>query len=198
MVLKIVFNDREINQYAKLKYLRCILDQSFLSESMAFNVVDKVNSCLKCLHRKNRFSTPPLRKLLYNVLIQPLLDYAWTAWFSNLSKRLKLRLQESQNKCMSLCLKLNKWSKIRVKTFLQLNWLKVRDSYLQFIVCDLFKFYNNQGPGYFDEFFYPIGDNDVITRSFNKKLKLPFRKTKLGIQSFSYVGPHTQNSLPDN
>ena len=34
--------------------------------------------------------------------------------------------------------------------------------------------------------------------SFNKKLKLPFRKTKLGIQSLSYVGPNTWNSFPDN
>ena len=101
-------NDREIKQYAKLKYLRCILDQSLFSESMAFNVVDKVSSRLKRLHRTNCFLTPPLRRLLYNVLIQPLFDYAWTSWFSNLSKRLKLRPQVSQNKCMRLCLKLDK------------------------------------------------------------------------------------------
>ena len=29
-------------------------------------------------------------------------------------------------------------------------------------------------------------------------LKLPFRKTKLGIQSLSYVWPNSWNSLPDN
>ena len=34
--------------------------------------------------------------------------------------------------------------------------------------------------------------------SSNKKLKLPFRKTQLGIQSLSYVGPNTQNSIPNN
>ena len=38
----------------------------------------------------------------------------------------------------------------------------------------------------------------IITHSSNKKLKLPFRKTKLGIQSLSYVGPNTWNSLPNN
>ena len=44
----------------------------------------------------------------------------------------------------------------------------------------------------------PVGENGVITCSSNKKLKLPFQKTKLGIQSLSYVGPNTWNSLPDN
>ena len=35
-------------------------------------------------------------------------------------------------------------------------------------------------PDYFDELFCPVGQNGVITRSTNKKLKLPFLKTKLG------------------
>ena len=59
---------------------------------MALNVTDKVDSRLKLLHRQNHFLTLPLRRLLRNELIQPLFDYACTAWFSNLSKRLKLRL----------------------------------------------------------------------------------------------------------
>ena len=50
----------------------------------------------------------------------------------------------------------------------------------------------------FDEFFCPVGDNSVIMSSFNKKLKLPFPKTKLEIQSLSYAEPNTWNSLPDN
>ena len=47
-------------------------------------------------------------------------------------------------------------------------------------------------------FFSPVGDNSVIKLSSNKILKLPFRKTKLGIQSLSYVVLNTWNSLPDN
>ena len=91
----------EIKQYEKVKYLGCILDQSLSGESMALNVIDKVNSHLKSLHRQNRFLAPPLRRLLCNALIQPIFDYVCITWFSNLSKRLKLRLQASQNKCIS-------------------------------------------------------------------------------------------------
>ena len=82
-------------------------------------------------------------------MIEPQLDHACTAWFSNLSKRLKLRLQASENKCMMFCLQLHKRSKICVKEFLQLNWLNVHDRYLQFIVSNIFNFHNNQCPDFF-------------------------------------------------
>ena len=85
--LNIEYNGTEIKQYEKVKYLACILDQSLSGESVTLNVIDKVNSRLKFLLRQNRFLTPPLRRLLCNALIQPLFDYACTAWFSNLSKR---------------------------------------------------------------------------------------------------------------
>ena len=81
----------------------------------------KILDMLKFLHRQNRFLIPPLCRLSCNALIQPLFDYACTAWFSNLSKRLKLRLQASQNKCIRFCLQLDERSRIRVKEFLQLN-----------------------------------------------------------------------------
>ena len=45
---------------------------------------------------------------------------------------------------------------------------------------------------------FSTGENGVITRFSNKKLKLSFQKTKLGIQSLFYVRPNTWNSLPYN
>ena len=42
--LNIVYNDIEIKQRAKVKYLGCILDQSLSGESMALNVIDKVSN----------------------------------------------------------------------------------------------------------------------------------------------------------
>ena len=42
-------------QYAKVKYPGCILDQTLSGESIALNVINKVNSRLKFLHRQNRF-----------------------------------------------------------------------------------------------------------------------------------------------
>ena len=90
---------------------------------------------------------------------------------------------------MRFCLQLDERSKIRAKVFLQLTCLNVHDRYLKFIVSDIFKFHSNKCPDYFDELLCPVGENSVITRSSNKKIKLSFRKTKLVIQNLSYVGP---------
>ena len=85
---------------------------------MALNLIDKINSRLKFLHRQNRFLAFLLRRLLCNALIQPFFDYAYTAWFPNLLKKLRLRLQATQNKCIRFCLQLDKMSRIYVKEFL--------------------------------------------------------------------------------
>ena len=92
---------------------------SLSGESMGLNVIDETNSRLKFLHRQYSFLKHPLCRLLYNALIQPLFDYACTAWFPNLSKK----LQATQNKCIRFCLRLDKMSRISVKEFRELNWV---------------------------------------------------------------------------
>ena len=58
----------------------------------------------------------------------------------------------------------------------------------------IFKFYNNQCPEYFNKVFCPSDDNGVPMHSCNKKMKLPFPKLKLGMQSLLNVGPSTWNN----
>ena len=67
---------------------------------MALNVVNKINNKLKFLYRENSFLTPALRRLLCNALIQPHFDCACFAWYPNLTKRSKHRIQSTQNKSM--------------------------------------------------------------------------------------------------
>ena len=82
-------------------------------ESMANKLISKVNARLKkFLHQKNKYLTPNLHRLLCNVLIQPDFDYACSAWYPNLSKKLKNRIQTLQNKCIRFCLQLDKMSYI--------------------------------------------------------------------------------------
>ena len=92
---------------------------------MVVNVISKVNSRLKFLHRQNRFFflTYPLRRLLFNALIQPFFHYGCIAWFLNLSKKIGVRIQATQNKYTRLYLELEKMSRICAKEFLELNWL---------------------------------------------------------------------------
>ena len=46
-----VYNGTEIKQCEKVKYLECTLDRSLSGESVALNVINKLNSYLKFLHR---------------------------------------------------------------------------------------------------------------------------------------------------
>ena len=85
--IKIIYKKIQIKQHSKVTYLGCILDDTMPGESMALKVINKKNSRFKFLHRKNKFLTPALCRLLCNDLIQPHLDYASSAWYSNLTQK---------------------------------------------------------------------------------------------------------------
>ena len=109
----ISYKEVKIKQFSKVTYLGCVLDECLTGESMAMQVCTKVTSKLKFLYRKNRFLSKDLRRLLCNALIQPHFDYACAAWYPNLNKKYKNKLQVLQNKCIRFCLQLDKREHVR-------------------------------------------------------------------------------------
>ena len=81
--LNIKYGDIQIKQHSKVKYLRCFMDETMSGETMALNVIHKINNKLKFLYRKNVLLTPKLRRLLCNALIEPHFDYACSVWYFN-------------------------------------------------------------------------------------------------------------------
>ena len=77
--LEIKYNNIRIKQHSRVTYLGCILEETMSGESMVNKIISKVNARLKFLHRKNKYLTPNLRRLLCNALIQPHFDYACSA-----------------------------------------------------------------------------------------------------------------------
>ena len=195
--LNIIYNGNTIKQHSKVTYLGCILDDTASGESMALNVINKVNSKLKFLYRKNRFLSPQLRRLLCNALIQPHFDFACSAWLPNLNKNILKRLQTTQNKCIRFCLQLGNRSHIGANEFEKINWLNINDRFEQCASANIFKFFNNNCPSYMKEIYEPIGKISIKTRQSYKKLKHPFRKTTRGQKCISYIGPSIWNKLPD-
>ena len=116
--------------------------------SMALKVINKINSRLKFLHRKNKFLTPVLCKLLCNALIQPHIHYASSAWYPNLTQNMKNKIQITQNKCIRYCLQLDKMTHISKNEFETLNWLPVKDRFNQSINSIVFKYFTKQCPSY--------------------------------------------------
>ena len=62
--LDIKYGEIHIKQYHTVTYLGCLLDETLSGESMALKVINKINSRLRFLYRKNRFLCPSLRRLI--------------------------------------------------------------------------------------------------------------------------------------
>ena len=194
--LDITYNNIKIKQHSKVTYLGCILDEILNGEFVAIYVINEINAKIKFLYRKNRFLFPALRRLLCNAIMQPHFDYACAAWYPNLNKILKHKLQTAQNKCIRFCLLLNNRKHIGFDEFEKINWLNVNDRFEQSLAVLAFKFFNKQFPSYMSGIFVPSDNGSASTRNSYKKLRQPFRKTTQGQNTISYIGPSTWNKLP--
>ena len=117
-----------------------MLDESILGETMTLRVIEKINSRLKFLYQKYWSLDVPLCRLLCNALIQPHFDYACIAWYPNLSKKLKDKLQVTRNKCIRFCLKLQSREHISNDHFHKLDWLPINQMLQQCVTSTVFKF----------------------------------------------------------
>ena len=122
-------------------------------EPLAYKTMKKINYRLNYLFRKKHFLTARLRRLLCNALIQPHFDNACTAWYPNLCKKLKNKIQTTQNKCVRFCPNLDKMVRISQNEFKKLNWFPISDRINQCILSTTFKFVNDIGPNYLNEVF---------------------------------------------
>ena len=138
-----------------------------------------------------------LRRLLCNALIQPHFDYACSAWYPNLNTKLANKLQTTQNKCVRFCLQLGNRSHIGANEFEQINWLPVKERFIQCVCATVFKYLHNLSPVYMSELFSP-SDQSTQTRNSTLKLVQPYKKTKWGQRGLSYIGPSVWNALTND
>ena len=164
---------------------------------MTLFVINKINNKLKFLYRKNRFLTSTLRRLLCNALSQPHFDDACSTWYPNLTKKLKNRIQTSQNKNVRFWLQLDNMAHISHKEFETLNWLSLTERFILYMNSVAFKYVNNQCPNYLNWVFQTAPENNIQTRGSFLKLKCPFRKTNAGQIALSCIGPTIWSRTPD-
>ena len=164
---------------------------------MALKVTNKINSRLIFLHRKNKILTSTLRRLLCNSLIQPHCNYALSAWYPNLTQKMKNKIQITQNKCIRYCLQLHKMIHISKNEFKTLNWLPVKDRFNQSINSIVFKYFNKQCSSYLNEVFELACRNNLRTRNSYLKLIFPFRKANTGQNTVSFTAPLMWNKTLD-
>ena len=188
-------HDVTLKQFSIVEYLGCLLDETLSGQEMALKVLKKINGKLRFLYRQGKYLNSRLRRMLCNTLIQPHFDFACSAWYPNLTKGLKKKLQISQNKCIRFCLFLGNREGIRYKHFAKINWLPVADRVYQFIAASVYKFFNKLAPIYMGEIFTKH-ENIRTTRSSNdSNLSIPRRRNDYGKNCLSYLGPTIWNSI---
>ena len=164
---------------------------------MALNAINKIKNKLKFLHRKNSFLTAALRRLLFNALIRPHYDYACSAWYPNLTKKIKHRIKTTQSKCFRFCLQLDNLKHICHEEFERLNWLSVTYRFRQCVNSIVFTYFNEQWPNYFSEVFNVATESNIELRGSFQKLKCLFRKANNNQFALSYIGPTLWNKKPE-
>ena len=154
------------------------------------------NSRLSYLLRKKHFLIPSLRRFSCNALIQLYFDYACTAWYPNLNKKLKNKIQTTQNKWLRFCLNLDKMADISQNVFKKLSWLPASDRIKQCILSTTFKFFNDIGPNYLNEAFQWAAESNRTLRNDYRKLKHPFPRTTACQNSLFFKDLSKWSKLP--
>ena len=115
----------------------------------------------------------------------------------NLNKKLKMKVQIAQNKCIRFCQKLDKRYHISNKEFESINWLPVNKRVHQCINAITFIFANNACPLYLNEVYEYDPQCRTESRSNFAKLKVPFRKLTWGRMAFQTLVPLYETIYPD-
>ena len=142
---------------------------------MALKVINKINGKLKF---------PRSLRIFCNVLIHPHFDHTCPAWYPNLTKKAKKKIQITQIKCIRFCLRMNKMHHISGKNFRSTNWLPTSKRVNRCISTITTKFINNICPYYLNEIFEFAPHCRTETRNKFAKLKIPFLQDKYGPESY--------------
>ena len=163
---------------------------------MAMKSLRKISTKLQFLYRQNEFLNLKLSKLLRSSLIQPHFDYACISWYPLINQKMRNKLQATQNKCIRFYLKLNSRQHVGAKKSKKINWLPIKERVEQCIATKVFNYWKGTSTLYVNELFVP-SRNTYNTRS-HMTLEIPLKKSNLGRNSISFIGPSVWNKLSNN
>ena len=151
--------------------------EQYLEKPWHLTLYIKLTTSWNFFNRKNVFLTSKLRCLFCNALIQPHFDYVCSPWYPKLIKKLKHRIQTTQNKCVRFFLLLDKLKHIFHEAFKCLNWLPVNYRFKKCVNSIVFMYFIEQFPNCKNEVFDIATESNFQLRCSFQKLKYLFRKT---------------------
>ena len=196
-VFKVRVGGTEITAKETINYLGCILDNHLTGVNMAQKVLTKINQRIRFISRISRFLDKRALQTLAGALVQSLFDYACTSWYSSTHKKLKNKLQTSQNKLVRLVLKLPARAHLESSHFARLGWLKVDDRVSMIKLCLVKRIVQGEVPKYLCNYFNSIRDHHQYSTRGSSTDFIPYKfKSMMGKESFLYSAAKQWNSLP--
>jgi hypothetical protein len=191
-------NGHTIESQNSVKYLGSVIDNDLSATSVVNNIVKKVNSKLKFLYRQRHCLNMNMRKTLCNSLVQCHFDYASSSWYSGISKKLKSRLQVTQNKVVRFICGYDYRTSLKVSDFCKIGWLTIENRVKQLRLNHVHNIFNNNCPSYLHNNFSLVSKTHSYScrhsvDSFHVPLVDSFTST-----SFYYQAICDWNSLPNN
>ena len=123
--LDLYLNETKLGEIKDEKLLGVKLDKYLKWNNHVEYLIRKLNSRICLLKRAKEHLTIHCRKLLYNAIIKPALEYCCTVW-GNCSKENLIRLLKIQKRCARLILNA-KHHDNSIKLFTELGWLPISD-----------------------------------------------------------------------
>ena len=168
-------DDQTITPSPVLKYLGLKINNTLSGEEIVQSIVGKASGRLKFLYRNQNHLNSKTRRTLANALIFSHFDYAMGAWYPALTKKLKSRLQITQNKVVRFILGLGPRSHIGQTELDRVGLLCVEDRSEQLILNTMFDVFYNVAPPYLSANF-SRNENRYSTRSSLNSFKVPRTK----------------------
>ena len=193
--MELSIDDAKLEESVGEKLLGVVID-SHLSWNLHIDyLIRKVNSRICLLKRAKTYLTVECRKMLYNALIKPVLEYCCTVW-GNCSVENLERLLRLQKRCARLILDatINDSS---VKLFDKLGWLPIDDTIRIRKLLMLHKVSQGHCPEYFSSYFQHVrSTHRYHTRSaINNNIQTPLCKRNSGLRTFHSSACRLWNNL---
>jgi hypothetical protein len=193
--LNVACNGVQLEPKPSVKFLGAVLDQSMSGKTMGTSIVKKVNSGLKFLYRKSGFLHLKHRKLLCSALLQSRFDYAYNVYYRGLEKKIKTKLQTSQNKIVRYILGYDSRQHLTVNDFKKVKYLDIERRIEYLTLNTMYNVYHNTAPSYLCNFQKVSDVHSHITRNSELAYVIPHVKTQ-GSLSFMFNGAKLWNQLP--
>ena len=183
-------SNHDIERVKDFNFLGITIDENMSWNMHIQKISNKISRNVGCLNRIKRFIPLNTRKLLYNSLILPHLQFGILAWGFQHNRVFKL-----QKRAMRI-VSLSEYNAHTEPIFKRLNILKVKDLFNVALLKFQFKFKHERLPHYFTNMFtLEVVDHSHDTRTRNEP-RLPVPRTARADDTIRHYLPIFLSSMP--